>query len=82
MEQLGNPSAEHPRSDPSSLIEKPTIILEQYVGPYNPHHVIVLADSGYDDKKIQNAIAQKKWAYVITLKKIEASGRKKPMQQP
>jgi hypothetical protein len=43
--------------------------LEQYFGPHNPHDVLVLADSGYDDKKIQNAIAQKKWAYVIALKK-------------
>jgi ribonuclease HI len=43
--------------------------LEEYVGPHNPHEVVVLADSGYDDRKIQNAIAEKKWAYVIALKK-------------
>jgi hypothetical protein len=43
--------------------------LEQYFGPHNPHQVLVLADSGYDDRKIYNAIAQKKWAYVIALKK-------------
>ena len=43
--------------------------LEEYFGPHHPNRVVVLADSGYDDRKIQNAIAQKKWAYVIALKK-------------
>ena len=43
--------------------------LEQYVGPHKSHEVVVLADSGYDDRKIQNAIVQKKWAFVIALKK-------------
>jgi len=43
--------------------------LENYVGPHLSHEVMVLADSGYDDKKIQKAIQNKKWAYVIALKK-------------
>lgn len=43
--------------------------LEQYFGPHDPHDVLVLADSGYDDKRIQNAIMRKKWTYVIALKK-------------
>jgi hypothetical protein len=43
--------------------------LEQYVGPHRSHEVVVLADSGYDDRKIQNAIVQKRWAFVIALKK-------------
>ncbi len=42
--------------------------LEQYVGPHRSHEVVV-ADSGYDDRKIQNAIVQKKWSFVIALKK-------------
>ena len=43
--------------------------LGDYIGPHNPKDVIVLADSGYDDKKIENAIAGKKWKYIIALNK-------------
>lgn len=43
--------------------------LEDYIGPYNPKDVIVLADSGYDDRKIENAISRKKWKFIIALKK-------------
>jgi hypothetical protein len=43
--------------------------LEDYTGPYEPKDVIVLADSGYDDKKIENAIAKKKWKFIIALNK-------------
>lgn len=43
--------------------------LEDYAGPYNPKEVILLADSGYDDKKIENAIAKKKWKFIIALNK-------------
>jgi hypothetical protein len=50
-----------------NYIEK--INLEKYLGPHHPNDVIVLADSGYDDKKIQQAIENKKWTYVIALKK-------------
>ena len=31
--------------------------LEDYIGPHDPNQVVVLADSGYDDKRIENAIA-------------------------
>ena len=30
--------------------------LEGYIGLRNPHEVLVLADSGYDDKKIEMAL--------------------------
>jgi hypothetical protein len=42
--------------------------LEEYIGPYDPEKVVVLADSGYDDQKIQKAIAGKKWKFIIALK--------------
>jgi len=31
--------------------------------------VKVLADSGYDDRDIENIIAEKKWKFIIALKK-------------
>jgi hypothetical protein len=40
----------------------------RYIGPYNPEKVVVLADSGYDDQKIQKTIAAKKWKFIIALK--------------
>ena len=43
--------------------------LEDYIGNYNPKEVIVLADSGYDDKRIENAIYEKKWKFIIALNK-------------
>ncbi len=42
--------------------------LEEYIGPYDPEKVVVLADSGYDDQKIQKVIAGKKWKFIIALK--------------
>ena len=33
--------------------------LQDYVGQHNPKHVVVLADSGYDDRKIENVIIKK-----------------------
>jgi len=42
--------------------------LEEYIGPYAPEKIVVLADSGYDDQKIQKAIAGKKWKFIIALK--------------
>lgn len=42
--------------------------LEEYIGPHDPQKVVVLADSGYDDQKIQKAIAGKKWKFIIALK--------------
>jgi len=43
--------------------------LTDYVGPHDPEHVIVLADSGYDDKHIESLVARKQWNFIITLKK-------------
>ena len=41
--------------------------LEKYIGAYHPRDVIVLADSGYDDKKIENAIVNKRWNFIIAV---------------
>lgn len=43
--------------------------LDEYIGPHDPKHVIVLADSGYDDKDIECLIERRRWAFVIALKK-------------
>jgi len=41
--------------------------LEDYIGSYDRREVLVLADSGYDDKKIEPAIADKGWNFLIAL---------------
>jgi len=46
-----------------------TLDLEDYVGAYDRREVLVLADSGYDDKKIEQAIADKGWHFIIALSK-------------
>jgi hypothetical protein len=43
--------------------------LEDYIGAYDPREVVVLTDSGYDNKKIQQAIADKHWHFIIALGK-------------
>ena len=43
--------------------------LEDYIGAYDPREVIVLTDSGYDNKKIQQAIAAKHWHFLSALGK-------------
>ena len=43
--------------------------LEDSIGSYDPREVVVLTDSGYDNKKIQNAIADKHWHFIIALGK-------------
>ncbi len=43
--------------------------LEDYIGHHDPKEVVVLADSGYDDKRIENTIARKKWKFIISLSK-------------
>jgi Transposase DDE domain len=43
--------------------------LEAYLGAYDRREVVVLTDSGYDDKKIEQAIAQKGWNFIIALGK-------------
>src|SRR5262245_49735322 len=49
--------------------------LEDYIGAYDRREVLVLADSGYDDKKIEQAIAQKGWHFII-LKRCTRSSSK------
>lgn len=39
--------------------------LADYVGAYDPRDVIVFAESGYDDKKIENALVNKRWNFII-----------------
>jgi IS4 transposase len=43
--------------------------LEDYIGLYDPRDVLVLTDSGYDNKKIEIAIAEKQWTFIIALRK-------------
>src|SRR5919199_3659007 len=43
--------------------------LADYIGAYDRREVLVLADSGYDDKKIEKAIADKGWHCIIALSK-------------
>jgi hypothetical protein len=43
--------------------------LEDYIGSHDPREVIVLADTGYDNKKIEKAIVNKRWHFLIALKK-------------
>jgi hypothetical protein len=43
--------------------------MNDYIGEHHPKHVVVLADSGYDDRKIENAIVNKKWHFIIALNK-------------
>jgi hypothetical protein len=43
--------------------------LDEYIGPHAPKEIVVLADSGYDDRKIENAIVKRKWNFIITLGK-------------
>jgi hypothetical protein len=46
-----------------------TLDLEDYIGAYDRREVLVLADSGYDDKKIEKVIADKGWHFIIALSK-------------
>jgi Transposase DDE domain len=46
-----------------------TLNLEDDIGAYDPREVIVLADSGYDNKKIENAMVKKQWHFIIALGK-------------
>ena len=43
--------------------------LENYIGEHKPENIVVIADSGYDDRDIENIIAEKKWKFIIALKK-------------
>jgi len=46
-----------------------TLDLEDSIGAYDRREVLVLADSGYDNKKIEQAIADKGWHLIIALSK-------------
>ena len=46
-----------------------TLDLEDYLGSYDRREVLVLADSGYDNKKIEKAIADKGWHCIVALGK-------------
>jgi hypothetical protein len=43
--------------------------LKDYIGSYDPRDVLVLTDSGYDHKKIEIAIAEKQWTFILALRK-------------
>jgi len=43
--------------------------LDEYIGAHDPRDVLVLTDSGYDDKKIENAIINKRWNFIIAVGK-------------
>ena len=43
--------------------------LKEYIGKHKPHEVVVLADSGYDVKKVEQAIVKKGWKFIIALGK-------------
>jgi hypothetical protein len=44
-----------------------TLALEDSIGSYERREVLVLADSGYDNKKIEQAIAANGWHFLIAL---------------
>lgn len=43
--------------------------LKEYIGKHKPHEVVVLADSGYDVKKVEKVIIKKGWKFIIALGK-------------
>jgi Transposase DDE domain len=43
--------------------------LEAYLGAYDRREVVVLTDSGYDDKQIEQTLAKKGWNFIIALGK-------------
>ena len=51
--------------------------LKDYVGKHDPKQVVVLCDSGYDNKKIESTIARKGWIYIMALKKRRSVKTKK-----
>ena len=53
------------------------IELKEYVGPHNPAEVVVLADSGYGNKRIQGAVVGKSWNMIFALKKRRSVKTKK-----
>jgi hypothetical protein len=57
--------------------------LAEYIGPHNPKEVVVLADSGYDDRDIEKTISKKKWKFIIALGKTRSvKSEKKYLNTP
>ena len=50
-----------------------TLDLEDSIGAYDQREVLVLADSGYDNNKIEKAIADKGWHFIIALGKTRSA---------
>ncbi len=42
--------------------------LAQYVGSYHPDEIVVISDSGYDNKQLQRLILDKGWDFISALK--------------
>ncbi|MCP3942050.1 MAG: transposase [Desulfobacteraceae bacterium] len=58
------------RTEHDRIVEYLTgLNLAEYIGPHRNDDVVVLADSGYDCKTIQNTIIGKGWDFIIALKK-------------
>ena len=51
--------------------------LEDYIGEHKPENIVVLADSGYDDRDIENIITEKKWKFIMALKKTRSDKSEK-----
>jgi len=43
--------------------------LEDYIGSHASRDVVVMTDSGYDNKHIEKTISEKQWMFIIALKK-------------
>jgi len=42
--------------------------LEAYLGRHRPHEVVVIADSGYDDRHVEKIIVRQGWHFLLALK--------------
>ena len=57
------------RTEHERIVEYLTgLNLTEYIGPHRNDDAVVLGDSGYDDKMIQNTIVGKGWDFIIALK--------------
>jgi hypothetical protein len=39
--------------------------VDEYIGTHDPRDVLVRTDSGYDEKKLENAMINKRWNFII-----------------
>jgi len=46
--------------------------LKEYLGIFDPREILVLADSAYDDKKLENLILSFGWDFVLAIKTIRS----------